>query len=251
MTLWRMEWLRLARTGRLWILLGVYALFGVLGPFSARHLPEIIERFGGGVEVVVPDPTPVAGMGQFYSNAGQIGLLAVVAVAAAALTLDAHPTWTAFLRTRVASVQQLVLPRAVLSTLGAVLGLGVGTALAAGLTGVLIGAPDAGDVVLGTVFGAVYLAFVVAVVAVAASMTRQVLTNVLLAVGILLVLPILQVVSVIEPWLPSKLLGATTSLMAGVAVTELLKATAVAFVLVPALFTLATWRMTHREPTTG
>lgn len=251
MTLWRMEWLRLARTGRLWILLGVYALFGVLGPVSSRYLPEIIERFGGGVEVVVPAATPLDGMGQFYSNAGQIGLLAVVAVAAAALTLDAHPTWAAFLRTRVASLQQLLLPRAVLSALGGVLGLVVGTALAAGLTGVLIGAPDAGDVVLGTVFGAVYLAFAVAVVAVAASLARQVITTVLLAVGILLVLPVLQVVPVIEPWLPSKLLGATTSLMAGVPVTELLRSTAVALVLVPGLFILAARRLARREPTTS
>ncbi len=73
----------------------------------------------------------------------------------------------------------------------------------------------------------------------------------LLAVGILLVLPILQVVSVIEPWLPSKLLGATTSLMAGVPVTELLKATAVAVVVVPGLFAIAVRRLARREPATG
>lgn len=247
MTLWRVEALRLVRTGRIWILLGVYALFAVLGPISAKYLPQIIERFGGGVEVTVPEATPVDAMGQFFSNAGQIGLLAVLAVAAGALTFDVRREWAAFLRTRVASMRHLLLPRVVLPTLAAVLALAVGTAIAGVLTAIMVGGLPVGDLVVGTLFGAVYLAFAVAVVAVAASMTSQAITTVLLSAGVLVALPILQVVAAIEPWLPSRLLGATTTLLAGVPVTELLEATAVTVVVTVALLVVAIRRLDARE----
>jgi len=247
MTLWRVEWLRLVRTGRVWIIIGVWALFGALGPLSARYLPELLERFGAGVEVQMAEATPVDGMGQFLSNAGQLGILAIVAVAAGALCFDAKPEWAAFLRTRTRSTRQLVLPRVVWSTVAAVAGLVVGAAIAATLTAVLIDTPDPGQVAVGTAFTSLYLAFVVTVVAVAASWVRQTMTTVLVAVGALLVLPILQLVSAFEPWLPSKLLGATTDLLTGTPVGELAKATLTTVVLVPALLAWAIHRLDHRE----
>ncbi len=247
MTLWRVEWLRLVRTRRIWIVVGVYALFGVVGPFSARYLPEIIDRYGGGVKIEVPDPTPAAGMGQFLSNASQLGLLAVLAIAAGALAFDARPEWSAFLRTRTSAMRELVLPRVIVPTLAAAVALSAGTAIAAILTTVLIGGLPLGDLVLGTMFGALYLLFAISVATVAASIARQVLPIVLLSVAALVVLPILQVISVMEPWLPSKLLGATTDLLGGTPVTTLLKATAVTVVAVLALLTIAVHRLAQRE----
>lgn len=247
MTLWRLELLRLVRTGRIWIIVGIYVLFGVIGPLGARYLSQIIERFGGGMQVVVPDPTALDGMGQFHSNAGQIGLLAILAVAAAALTFDARPEWAAFLRTRTRSVRHLVLPRVVASTLVAALGLALGSVVAAVLTGVLIAPVPLGDLLVGIALGAVYLAFAVAVVAVASSIARQTMSTVLLAVGALLVLPILQVVPVIEDWVPSRLLGATTALMAGATIGDLLPALVVTVVVVPVLLVVAERRLARRE----
>ena len=247
MTLWRVETLRLLRTGRIWIIVGVYVLFGILGPVSAAYLPEILERFGGGVEVSVSAASPIDGMGQFFSNAGQLGLLAVLTVAAGALTFDARPEWAAFLRTRAPSMRSVVLPRVVGPTAAAVAGLAAGTAIAAALTTALIGGLPIADLVVGTLLGALYLAFAVSVVAVAASVTRQAVTTVLLSVGVLVVLPILQLLSAVEPWLPSKLLGATTALLADVPVAELLKAAVVTTVAIPVLLELATRRLARRE----
>ena len=51
MNLWRLEWLRLVRTKRWIALVGIYVFFGLLGPLSARYMGEIVERFGGGVQV--------------------------------------------------------------------------------------------------------------------------------------------------------------------------------------------------------
>lgn len=247
MTLWRVEILRWVRTGRLWIVVGIYALFGALGPISATYLPQIIERFGGGVEVTVSEATPVDAIGQFLSNAGQIGLLAVLAIAAGALTFDARREWAAFLRTRTRSTWHLVLPRVALPATAGAVALAIGTAVSALLTTVMIGGLPVDDLVLGTLCGALYLVFAVAVVAVAASVTRQAITTILLAVGILLVLPILQVVAVLEPWLPSTLLGATTALLAGVPLTELFRAAAVTVAATGLLLLVAIRRLDARE----
>ena len=247
MTLWRMELLRLLRTGRIWIIVGVYVLFGVIGPLGARYLPQILERFGGGMEVVVPEPTALDGMGQFHSQAGQLGLLAVLAVAAAALVFDNREEWAAFLRTRTQSVRQLVLPRVVASTVAAVLGLAAGSVVAAVLTGALIAPVDVGDLLLGVVLGALYLAFAVSVVAVASSIAEQTMSTVLLAVGVLIVLPILQFLPAIQDWIPSQLLGATTALMAGASLGDLLPAVAVTVVVVPLLLLVTERRLAYRE----
>ena len=247
MTLWRVELLRLVRTGRFWMVVGIYALFGVLGPISARYLPQIIERFGGGVEVSVPEATPVDAIGQFLSNAGQIGILAVLVVAAGALTFDARREWAAFLRTRARSMWQLVLPRVAIPAVAGAVALATGTAMATVLTETMIGGLPIDDLVLGTLLGALYLVFAVTVVAVAASLTRQAITTILLAVGFLVVLPILQAVAAIEPWLPSTLHGATTALLAGVPLTELLRAAVVTVVMTGGLLLVAIRRLDARE----
>lgn len=247
MNLWRVEWLRLVRTGRVWIVVGVYAFFGALGPVTAKYLPQIIERFGGGVEVTVPEATPASGMAQFSSNAGQLGLLAVLVIAAGAMTFDARPEWAAFLRTRTRSMLDLVLPRLVGPTAAAAVALALGTAIAAAGTVILIGSLPVSDLVVGTLFGILYLAFAVAIVAVAASITRQAVTTVLLTVGVLLLLPILQLFSAIADWLPSRLLGATDALLAGATVGDLLKAALVTLIVVPSLVAVALRRLARRE----
>ena len=50
MSLWRLEWLRLTRTKRWIALVGVYLFFGLLGPFTARYMAEIISFAGGELE---------------------------------------------------------------------------------------------------------------------------------------------------------------------------------------------------------
>ena len=58
MSLWRLEYLRLVRTYRVWILLGIFGFFAVLGPATAKYLPEIVDRLGGGIDIAVPPASP-------------------------------------------------------------------------------------------------------------------------------------------------------------------------------------------------
>lgn len=247
MTLWRLELARLARTHRWVLLLGVYGLFAVVGPLTARYLDEIVRRFGEGVQITTPEPTPADGIAQFVSNASQLGLLAVVVVAAAALTLDAKPELAAFLRTKVDRPGWLVVPPYVVTVAAAAAALVVSTAIAAGLTAALIGAPPVGPLLVGTLYGIVYLAFAVAVVAAVAGHTRGQAATVFGALGVLLLFPIVGVLQPVRPWLPSELLAAVAALVDGASAGDHLRSLAVTVVATALLLAWAARRREQRE----
>lgn len=247
MNLWRLELLRMVRTHRWLILVGVYLTFGVLGPVTGRYLGDIVSSFAGEITIEVPDPRPVDGILQFISNTTQIGLLAVVIVAASALTIDARVEVAAFLRTRVGHAGQLLWPRYAIVAMTAVLALLVGTGTAWALTGILLGPLPTGPMVLGTLFGALYLCFAVAVLSAAGALARGMLPAVLIGLGILLTLPLIGIIPTVQPWLPSHLVTAIVPLIDGAPATDFLRATAVTLAAIPALLAAAAWRLDRRE----
>jgi ABC-2 type transport system permease protein len=213
MSLWRLEWLRLWRTQRWLILLAVFGSFGMLGPLTARYLPDLLESLGEDAGTL-PPMTAVDGVTQYVGNAAQIGLLAVVFVAAAALAFDANAEMAVFLRSR-ARVRDIVIPRYAVSVTASFVAFVMGMIIAYVLTGFLLGWIDALAVTVGTVLFGLYLAFAVAVVALIASLIRRVPAVAMLSVGALIVLAILGLVPQVAPWLPSSLVGAADSLIRG------------------------------------
>lgn len=218
MTLWRPELIRTVRTHRWMLVLGVYTFFGAVGPLLARYLEEIVSNFGGEVTLTGVDPRPVDSIGQFVSNGSQLGVLSVVVLAAGALTLDAHPEFAAFLRTKVTNAGSLLLPRFGIATATAVIALWAGTAVAWVTTSAVLGPVPAGSMLLGTVLGSIYLGFAVAVVAAMASIVRSVAAAVFASIAVLLVLPVIALVPPIAPWLPSELLAAVAGLVDGASI---------------------------------
>lgn len=247
MTLWTLERLRLVRTNRLLALLGAYLFFGVTGPLTARYLEQIMSRFGGEMQITLPDPTAADGITQFTSNAGQLGLLAVVVIGAGSLALDADREKAIFLRTRVRNAWQLLLPRVVTTTAAAVTALVLGTVVAAVLSVALIGELDPVAVVVGTLYGALYLAFAVAVTAAVASVTSSVISTVLTTVATLIALPIVSLVPGLSRWVPSELLGAIDELVRGAPASQAAPAAGVTVVAIGALLALAATRIERRE----
>ncbi len=227
MSLWRLEWLRLLRTKRWIALVAAYVFFGLLGPWSARYLSEIVQRFGGGVEVTFPDPVPADGMVQYASNASQVGLLVAVVVAAGALAFDANPEMGAFLRTRVPRVWDILAPRLAVSFLAIAVSFILGAVAAWYETVVLIGSLPVGGTLAGIGYGVLYLALVVAVVAAAGSRTRSVLGAVMASLIVLVAMPILGVVDGIGEWLPSHLVGALAAIPSGTGAGSYVPAAAV------------------------
>jgi len=213
MNLWRLEWLRLFRTKRIVGLVGVYVFFGLLGPLTARYMEDIVENFGGGVQVVVPDPVAADGITSYVANAAQIGLLVSVGLAAAALAFDAKPQMGIFLRTRARRITDILLPRFVVITAAVVASFVLGSIAALYESVVLIGPIPIGDWALGTLIGSMYLVFAMAVVAAVSARARSVLVIVMISVGVLLLMPLVSIAPDIAEWLPSHLVGAVDGLV--------------------------------------
>jgi len=224
MNLWKLEWLRMTRTKRWVAIFAVFVFFGIIGPLSARYVGEIVEQFGGGVEVSFPEPTPADGIMQYSGNAAQLGLLVLVMIAASALTIESRYEMAVFLRTRVTSPYRLLLPRYVVVAATGVAAFIVGSLFAWYETAVLIGAPDAAGMATGMLFGSIYLLFVVAVVALTGSLFKNVLPTVIVTLAILLIMPLIGLIPSIGDWLPSRLVGALDGLVRGAATTDFLKA---------------------------
>lgn len=247
MNLWRLEWLRLRRT-RSWIALAaVFLFFGLLGPITARYMEAILQRFAGEVTVTLPPATPTSGLEQYLGNVMQIGLLVVLAVAAGALAFDQPIERAAFYRSRVRRVWRLLVPRYAVVTLATVAAFVLGTLGAWYETAVLIGDLPVGAMLLGMVLTSLYLAFAVAVTAMASSFARAPLVIVPLAAGFLVFVPILGLVDPLRDWLPSRLLGSLVGLVGGVPPGEYIGPAFATLVATAVLLWLATLRLERRE----
>lgn len=247
MSLWRLEWLRLLRT-RSWIALAaVFAFFGLLGPITARYMEQILQRFAGDVTVILPPPTPAAGLEQYLGNVMQIGLLVVLAVAAGALAFDQPAERAAFYRSRVRRVGRLLVPRVAVVTLATIAAFVVGTLGAWYETVVLLGDLPIGAMLLGMALTSLYLAFAVAVTAAAASFVRTPLAIVPIAAGVLIAVPLLGLLGALRDWLPSVLLGSLVGLVVGVPPVEYLRPALVTLGAAAGLLWLAAARLERRE----
>ena len=247
MNLWRLEWLRLIRTKRWIALVGIYVFFGLLGPLSARYVGEIVERFGGGVQMTFPPPVPADGMIQYVSNVSQLGLLVAVVVAAGSLAFDAKPEMGVFLRTRVPRVWDILMPRLVISFLAVGASFVLGALAAWYETVMLIGNLPVAGTLAGIGLGLLYLAMVVAVVAAASSRAKNVLGAVMVTIVVLLVMPILGIIEAIGRWLPSHLVGALSGIPGGADVGDFLPAAAVTVIMTGISLWLSVWWSARRE----
>lgn len=250
MSLWRLEILRLKRTKRWLVLAGVFVVFGLTGPLTARYMEQLLDLAGGemdGVTIEFPDPVPADGMVQYIGNAIQVGTLVAVIVAAGSLAFDAVPEMGVFLRTRVPSVSRILLPRLVVPFVAIAAGFVLGVLAAWYETAVLLGALDVGDVLLGTTLGILFFAFVVAVVAAVAQWTRGLLATVMTSLGVLLALPIIGIADVVGRWLPTRLGGALADLVGEGAAGDYVGPAATAIVAIPVLLTIAMLGARRRE----
>jgi len=66
-------------TYRLYVLLAVFVIFGVMSPLIAKLTPDIIASMGDlGIEITLPEPTAMDSWEQFFKNVGQMGMLTLI-----------------------------------------------------------------------------------------------------------------------------------------------------------------------------
>ncbi|HEY2314362.1 MAG TPA: ABC transporter [Streptosporangiaceae bacterium] len=215
MSLWRLEWLRLVRTPRAISLAVLFVAIGLIEPVVTKYERTIFAHVGNGVRISAPPPTAADGLNAYVSEVLLIGLILVVVLAAGALTFDASQGRAIFLRTRVAGTWRLIAPRVAVTAAADAVAYLLGTLAAWYETRLLLGSLPATRVLAGVFCGAVYLAFAVAVTALAASLARSTIATSGIALMILLILPVLGSVRVVARWLPSALVNAPVGLVSG------------------------------------
>ena len=78
-------------TFRLYILLVVFVLFGVMGPMLAILTPAIMEMVAAGdsgITIILPDPTAIDSWTQFFGNFSQMGSLALAVIFAGIMSSE-------------------------------------------------------------------------------------------------------------------------------------------------------------------
>jgi ABC-2 type transport system permease protein len=76
------EFVESAATYRLYIMLSIFLIFGILSPMMARLLPLLIENMGdtGGFIIIIPEPTAMDSWAMFFSNVGELGIPILVII---------------------------------------------------------------------------------------------------------------------------------------------------------------------------
>jgi hypothetical protein len=141
----------------------------------------------------------------------------------------------------------LVAPRFVVVTLGGAAVYTVGTLVAWYETRLLIGDLPAGRMVLGLLFGCLYLGFATAVTTAAASVARSTLGAVGVALAVLLLLPLAGLLPAVHDWLPTTLATAPVELLGAATAADYLRPAGTALAAGAALVAGAIARLRTRE----
>lgn len=88
-TFLKKELLESVRTYKMFILLTVFLLLGIMNPLIAKLTPEIVEMaMPAGMDITVAAPTAMDSWLQFYKNVGQIGVFVIVLVLSGMLSAE-------------------------------------------------------------------------------------------------------------------------------------------------------------------
>ncbi len=68
------EFIEDTRNYRLLLMLGLYFIFGVMGPLSAKFMPELIKTFSPNMQIIIEEPSALESWTQFYKNVSSLGL---------------------------------------------------------------------------------------------------------------------------------------------------------------------------------
>jgi ABC-2 type transport system permease protein len=196
-SLWRVEWLRLTRTGRWIALAAVFVLFGLADPLLTHYLGQLLRGSTGDtyIHITVSKPLPSDGMSSYFSNITTLGTLVTVVVAGLAFTIRANPPLATLYLTHFPRRTALLTPRLVTIATATTIASLLGGAAAAYETALLIGAPAAGATVAGVVTSTAAMVFAVAITFLTASLLRgQVGAIAVALVAVFVVVPLTDLI---------------------------------------------------------
>ncbi|WP_116247503.1 hypothetical protein [Nocardiopsis sp. FIRDI 009] len=246
--LWQLELLRTRRTPGFAITAALMVLLGAGSPFMALHADAIIAAMDPmGAAPAAPEATPRIAVTTFMDNTVGPLLVATVLVAATALAFDGRPSRALFLRTRVRRAGDLVVPRWAVASAAVSVAYTVGALGAWSSTTLVLGPLPLGEYLLGTALVCGYLTFVVAVVALAAGLVRNVLAVLGVAIGFLVAVAVAAQIPALAQWTPQALLGAQAVLPGSGTLADFVPGLVTTLVLDVACVVGSAWLCSRRE----
>ncbi|MCL1891003.1 MAG: ABC transporter permease subunit [Coriobacteriia bacterium] len=85
------ELLEMLRTHRIWIVIGVFFLLGLMNAPLANFTPQLLELAGASEmmgDLAITQPTALDAWAQFYANVGQMGVLAILLICGGMLSRE-------------------------------------------------------------------------------------------------------------------------------------------------------------------
>jgi ABC-2 type transport system permease protein len=218
--LWK-EWLEQRRSYRLLAAVIVLAIAGILGPLTAKYLPQMLAGMAdvpAGLAAILPAADISMAVGEYSDNVVQFGVLLALLLPMAAIVGEKSQGTAALTLSK--PVSRLSFVSAKVIAQGFTLLLGVLTAALIGYfyIGVLFGWLDPGAFAAANALYGVYLIVLLSLTVLASSLARSTVASAGMAFGALILLGILGSIPVFSPYLPSALIAWGRALALGLPV---------------------------------
>ncbi len=158
------EFREILRTWRLWVLPAIMIVVAIISPIFAKITPALLESVASdtpGYVFEIPDPVTTDSYLQFWGNAIQMGIFAIIIVTAGAIAGERKNGTAILALTKPVSRGAFVVAKAISNSVLFLVSAAIGAAVCIGLTAVMFDSTHIGDFVLSTVlFGLLGLVFI-------------------------------------------------------------------------------------------
>lgn len=209
LALLRKEWLEQRRTFRLWIVIGVLLISGLISPLIARYTPMLLSSLPGvppELAAVIPEPTILDSFTQYIKNSSQFGLIVLIVLTMGLMAQEIERGTAAMLLSKPVSRPAVILSKWAAGSLGLLLGQALAAAGFAFYTLVLFGSFSLSDFLALNVLLFLFLLFYLTLALLASSLARSQSMAAAAAFGGLILVLILDAIPGIGDYLPGQLL---------------------------------------------
>jgi ABC-2 type transport system permease protein len=249
-SLWRVEWLRLFRTGRWIALAAVFLVLGFAEPLLTRYLGQLLSGATGStyIHITVTEPQASDAMAAYFGNITTLGTLVTVVIAGLAFSIRANPPLAALYLTHVPGRVALLLPRLLAVAVAAGVAAALGGTAAAYETTLLISRPAVGATATGVLVSCLGTVFAVTITFLATTFLRGQVAAIAIALGAMFVaVPFANLIPGVRAIGPAAFTALPTSLQTVAWSTDDTWATAVTMLLAAACVAGGLWQSTRWE----
>ena len=243
------EWTELFRTKRLYALLGIFALFGMVSPILARYMKEIVSAsMGKSAPIVVSEPVWSDSWKQFYNNLSQMGGISVLLIFMSSICGEKQAKTAALTLTKNLSPAEFITAKFMAAVGSVLLAFLPAVLLCWGYTYYLFGyAGEWKDIFAGAFFFVIFMVVLLSTVMLASTMAISSAFAAVLAFGGYLMLILSTYLPVIGSLMPGGLLSATISVISYGSPVSLLRQIVIALAISLACVSISISILKHQE----